>query len=224
VPENEAVPGEASGEEAMKASLISVFLAAVSAAVVGGCDMIDDFHQGVGGSVHSQGNRQHGSNLLAELRLSKAQQDQISGLFTALHEEMAALHSTANLSAAQKAARLTNLHKEAESELKQILTPAQQSKFAAMGGWHGLAAAHMHGMHAALAKLELSKAQAEQLHALFAEGHAAAEAIKKDTSLSADQRNSRMSQLHLEAMTKVHGILTPAQMAKLHGMLKMGHQ
>jgi hypothetical protein len=60
-------------------------------------------------------------------------------------------------------------------------------------------------------KLNLSADQKNQIKQIRAAAKSQAQAVRNDTSLTPEQRREKFRQIHRDANTKIHGVLTPEQ-------------
>ncbi len=97
---------------------------------------------------------------------------------------------------------------------------AQNSTPSGNAGQPGLhARAHRKGP-AIWAKLGLSKDQRADLRPIMKAQRVKAKAIRTNASLTPKEKHQQLRELHMQTMKQVNKILTPAQRAKLHAMMK----
>lgn len=76
---------------------------------------------------------------------------------------------------------------------------------------------HRHGrrMHELTKELNLTPDQQTRIKPIFQQAHAQAKTIRQDTTLSQDQKRSKIKELHENTMAQLNGILTPEQQTQL---------
>jgi Spy/CpxP family protein refolding chaperone len=74
------------------------------------------------------------------------------------------------------------------------------------------------------AEIALTDAQKAQLKPILQNGHQQAEAIKNDTSLSADARKAKLKDLKKSTRTQMMAVLTPTQRTQLKAVRKEKRQ
>jgi len=106
----------------------------------------------------------------------------------------------------------------AQSADSQTSTTTQQP---AGEGHHG----GKHGKHFArmAKKLNLTQDQQAKLKPIFEQRHQQAQAIKNDSSLTADQKKEKMQELRQSTMAQMNGILTPEQQQQWQQMRAKHH-
>ena len=73
-------------------------------------------------------------------------------------------------------------------------------------------------------RLDLSAEQKEQLQAKRATAATAAKAIRSDASLTPEQKQAKLRELHQQAQSDFRSVLTPDQQAKLDTMKRRAHR
>lgn len=73
-------------------------------------------------------------------------------------------------------------------------------------------------------KLNLSQQQQDQLKPIFEKQREQMQAIRKDTSLSTEQKKQKFEDLHQDFQTQVNGVLTPAQQQQWQQLRAEGKQ
>jgi Spy/CpxP family protein refolding chaperone len=156
----------------------------------------------------------HGKRIAQYLGLSAQQQAQIKSIIATYKPQIKAIHDDSSLTLQQKHAKLKPIFKAMEAQIMPILTPAQQKKAEALKAKFR----HSGGRHAWLSKLNLTASQQAQVKQIFAGQKSQIEAVRANTSLTADQRHTQIKAIHQAAMQQIKGILTPAQLQQLDAM------
>jgi len=162
--------------------------------------------------------------LAALVHATPDQVRQLEALHKKLMEAMTQIKADPKLSDQQRKQQMEELHKQAMVAFHQILTPDQLKILADKGGLAFFAGHGPGGMpFDLLQKLDLTDAQAVQVKRIVADVHQALDKAKSDPKLTPEQLKQRFEQIHSDAMIRLHGVLTPEQMAKLHKMMMEMH-
>ncbi len=89
-------------------------------------------------------------------------------------------------------------------------------------GHHGRRGAHMRQMM--ISKLNLTQQQQDQLKPIFQKQREQAQAIRQDSSLTADQKKQKFDALRQDTQTQVNAVLTPEQQQQWAQMKAEGKQ
>ncbi|MFZ0033445.1 MAG: hypothetical protein WAK60_00465 [Sedimentisphaerales bacterium] len=139
---------------------------------------------------------------------------------------MQGLGEKLNLTDAQKAAieqivaneakAVQEIRENSRKEINAILTPEQQKEFAEIRGEgrHGMRGRAGGRLEMLAEKLNLTEAQTAAIKPLFAAEANDIKAVWQDSSLSKEQKQSKMSDIREAVKGKINTILTPEQQTK----------
>ncbi|HLK58741.1 MAG TPA: M56 family metallopeptidase [Chthonomonadaceae bacterium] len=145
--------------------------------------------------------------LMAKLELSDAQKQSLHDILSNSEHQMQAVKMDGTLSGQEKEAHMKAIAERQDQEIQQALTPDQRKKFAA-------ARAQLETPQERdtfMQNLHLSEAQQQQLVDLKKGLRPQIEAIDRDASLSAAEKEARMNALKEQAHTQLLQVLTPVQ-------------
>ena len=148
----------------------------------------------------------------AKLNLTADQKKQLHDLRMSMRDQAAIIRHDQTLTAEQKQAKFKELRTSTREQMKSVLTPDQQQTFAARRANHRAAMA---------AKLGLTADQQTKLKALFSSTHQQREAVLNNASLSNDQKQAQLSQIHQTTQSQLATILSPEQLQKFQQMRRM---
>ena len=138
--------------------------------------------------------------LLKQLDLTTAQQSQID-----------TINSNAKPQADALMAQMQQLRKNTMKSIMDVLTPEQQTK---LKGLQEQGSAHRAGFGEILMQLDLTDDQKSQIKTINANAQTQGNTIKADSTLTDDQRNTKMQQLRKDTMKSIMDVLTPEQQTK----------
>ena len=156
-----------------------------------------------------------------ELQLTDEQKQKLQPIFREEGEKMRELQGNTSLSREEKLAKFQDLRTAAAAKIKPILTPEQQEKWeklrpgllAGPGGAGGLAAGQ-DAMQRLADELKLTKEQREKLRPILLEEFTKRQELRKNDSLSREEKVAKFQELHTATSAKVKPILSPEQMEK----------
>ncbi|MCU1287214.1 MAG: hypothetical protein JWO13_3564 [Acidobacteriales bacterium] len=186
-----------------------------------------------GGAAAAQGHPGHGAGhgmmgdkLAKELNLTADQQAKLKQLMEADRAKMQALHQDQSLTKEQKMQQSQALRETMKNDMNSVLTPEQQQKFASLRESHG-AGGPMGKDHDRLAnQLNLTADQKTKMQSIMESNHQQMKAIHDDQSLSQQDKQAKVKQLHESMKSQVNAILTPDQQqkfAQMHQRMGKGH-
>ncbi len=162
--------------------------------------------------------------MMQQLNLTADQKNQMQSLRGDMQQQRSAIQNDAGLSADQKKEKMKELHKTQMQKMNAILTPDQQAKMKSFRR-QGKAGHEMHRKPGQMMQqLDLTADQKTQMKTLHETMKQQSDAIKNDTSLSADQKKEKMKELRKSRMEKVNAILTPVQQAKMKELREQRRQ
>jgi Spy/CpxP family protein refolding chaperone len=179
----------------------------------------------------------HGGGILkhltASLGLSGTQEAQVASILEAAKPQMKALHEEAK-------AKRTALIQSVSAQITPLLTPDQQTKFAAMvqkfeagpraGGRHfgrhgGVAgsAGQAEMLQKLTTQLSLTSDQQAQIKPILEAAHTQMQSIHQDTTLTPDQKFAKVRATMQGVHSQINALLTPAQQQQLAAMKENFH-
>jgi len=181
-----------------------VLLALGSVLLLGAQTFAQDAQKPAEPAAGHQG-RQEG--LFQDLNLTPEQKEKMRALHQQTEQQAEAIRNDSSLTGEQKHAKLKDLHESSFAQIKQILTPEQQKlmeerrqKMGAMGP----------GDHFPEG-LNLTDDQKQKIRSLHENARSQMEAIRNDSSLTEEQKQATIRDLHRSTREQMMQILTPEQ-------------
>ncbi|HEX6334034.1 MAG TPA: Spy/CpxP family protein refolding chaperone [Flavisolibacter sp.] len=189
----------------------------------------------------------HQKHHAKELNLTDEQKQQMKSLHEAQRQEMEALRANTSLTKEQQKAKRTEIHEKYRSQFAAILTPAQKQQmeqmkaarkakmsegkkmkqrtdadFPGRGAQKGKMDRRGTGEDGEkMAKeLNLTAAQQEQVKQIRTSFRSQMETLRKDESLSREEKRTKMQELMKQQEAQVRSVLTKEQIEKLEARKK----
>jgi Spy/CpxP family protein refolding chaperone len=160
-----------------------------------------------------------------ELQLSDAQDMRMQTAHADFQAKAAAIRTDKKLTLSQKKTALRSLEKEHEKTVSSILTPEQQVKHNAFLAKKQSIRQERAATRKQLKKeLNMTAAQEKQLESIRNETHRKKQSIVSNTLLTESEKTAQLQTLAAEHQTKVRGILTKEQVAKIQAATKQAKQ
>lgn len=157
-----------------------------------------------------------------ELGLSPEQIQKITGIVREYRLNVGAVLSS-NASESEKKKKITSLKSKASADILKVLTPAQQ-KQAKEKGLIDRLLERAPGDHQRfldfLKQLNLSAEQEKKVKAILDDSRAKTMAVMNNSSLTRDQKRTKIAEIRKQTMDKIRSLLTPEQKKKLDELLK----
>lgn len=172
-----------------------------------------------GGAAAAQGHPGHGAGhgmgdkMAKELNLTADQQAKLKQLMDADRAKMKAIHQDQSLTKEQKKQQTQALRETMKKDMDSILTPEQQQKLASLHE-----ARKKTGEDRLASKLNLTAEQKAKMQSIMQTAHEQTKAIRDDQSLSKQDKQAKIQQLHESMKSQVNAILTPDQQQKFAQM------
>jgi Spy/CpxP family protein refolding chaperone len=155
--------------------------------------------------------------LLSEkLSLTDAQKDAIRPILAAEPNEIKAVHLDSSLSSEQKLAKIKEIRDSNREKINALLTPEQQKIFAEMKDQGGarMRERFQNRLTVIAEKLNLTEEQKAAINPIMATEANDIKAVMQDTSLSKEQKQTKVAGIREASDKKINAILTPEQQAK----------
>jgi Spy/CpxP family protein refolding chaperone len=154
--------------------------------------------------------------LSEKLNLTDAQKAAIKPILANDANEIKAVRQDGSLSKEQKMAKVKEIRESSIKQINAILTPDQQEKFAELRGEARQKMRENAENRLAMLtkKLNLTDIQTSAIKPILEAEAAALNALRQDTALSKEQKQSRISDIREAANNQINAILTPEQQAK----------
>jgi Spy/CpxP family protein refolding chaperone len=150
-----------------------------------------------------------------ELNLTDEQKQKLQTIVREQMQKLRDLRRDTSLSREQKLAKLKAAREDLLAEIKKVLTPEQFEKWKARQGQVAQAAGGPTArLHEAIADLNLTDQQKEQLKPIYQAQMEKLRELREDTSLSVPQKLEKLKAIHAEMAPKLKKIMTPGQYAK----------
>jgi Spy/CpxP family protein refolding chaperone len=163
-----------------------------------------------------------------QLNLTDQQKTQIQGLFQTQRQQAHSIRQDTSLSPQQKQDKLKQLRESTHQQMQSVLTPEQQQKFQQLRSEHeGMGKDHMGrggmgpgGGMGPLAHLNLTPEQKSKIQPIMQSSRQQIQAVRADSSLTPEQKQAKVREIHQNAMSQVNAVLTPEQQQQLQQMRK----
>jgi Spy/CpxP family protein refolding chaperone len=160
--------------------------------------------------------------LSERLNLTEEQKAAIKPIMAAETNELKAVHQDGSLSNEQKAAKIQEIRKNSREKINAILTPEQQKKFAEMnaGPGQGMRGDPQRRFEMLAEQLSLTDEQKTAIKPILAAEANDIRAVGQDSSLSVEQKQSKIVEIRDASNKKINAVLTPEQQAKFAELKK----
>ncbi|HYG99594.1 MAG TPA: hypothetical protein VD837_10720 [Terriglobales bacterium] len=153
------------------------------------------------------------------LNLTDEQKAKLQPLFEQQRTQMQALRQDTSLTPEQKRTKMKELRDANHQKVMAILTPEQQQKMQQMFAKHGRKGMDRWSQLGRMVEqLNLSDEQKSKLQPLFEQQRTQMQALRQDTSLTPEQKRTKMKELRDANHQQVMAILTPEQQQNLESM------
>lgn len=185
-------------------ALLSLFLAAAMAAQTAPAPSDD-----AAAAPHKMMPRHNGGfeRMAQQLNLTDQQKTQIQGFTQAGRQQALSIKQDTSLTPEQKRDKFRQLRASTHQQILGALTPEQQqqmkqlrSQYAGMGRGRG-----------PLAQLNLTDDQRAKIQPILKSSRQQAQAVRNDTTLTPEQKQAKMRDIHQGAMSQMNSLLTPEQ-------------
>ena len=163
-----------------------------------------------------------GARIVKELGLNEQQAGQVRDIVKKFHVDVAAVLK-ANGSKEEKEAKIVPLRKTAADAINALLTKEQQEKAKTSGIIdRALAVRKPDGakLKAVFEQLNLTPEQKTKIEAIEKTAADAVKAVKADTALTDEQKQTKIRELRKQANKDIMAVLTPEQQQKFKDLMK----
>jgi Spy/CpxP family protein refolding chaperone len=163
---------------------------------------------------HKMHMRRHGGGferMAQQLNLSDQQKTQIQGFKQAERQQAASIKDNASLTPEQKREQFKQLRQSTRQQVLGVLTPEQQQQMNALREQHK----GMRGGMGPMARLNLTDDQRAKIQPILQSSQQQAQAVRGDTTLSQEQKQAKLREIHQGAMSQVKSLLTPEQQQQM---------
>ena len=193
-------------------ALLSMFLAAAMAAQTAPAPS-----DNTAAVPHKMMSRHNGGfeRMAQQLNLTDQQKTQIQGFTQAGRQQALSIKQDTSLTPEQKRDKFRELHASTHQQILGVLTPEQQQQMKQLRSQHagmsrGKGAGMGHGM-GPMAKLNLTDEQRAKIQPILQSSREQAHAVRNDTTLTPEQKQAKMRDIHQVTMTQMNSLLTPEQ-------------
>jgi Spy/CpxP family protein refolding chaperone len=161
-----------------------------------------------------------GPGFAKELNLTADQQAKVKQIMEQNHASMKAIRDDQSLTPEQRHQKMSALHESMKTQMDAILTPEQQQKMAQMHeGRGGMGGPGGHaGMMGMAKELNLTADQQTKVKSIMESTHQQMRTIEQNQSLSKQDKQAQIKQLHESTKTQISALLTPDQQQKFAQM------
>ena len=153
--------------------------------------------------------------------LTPPQQEQFRAITVAAEPERKAIRENATLSEEEKRVQMKAVYDGIREKLKAILTPAQRKEMEAAFSAPAQGAPKRFAVASSnIFGVTLTPPQMEQFKALNVAAEPAKKAIRENTALSAEEKQSQMKAVYDGIKEKLKAVLTPAQLKEMEASQK----
>lgn len=146
--------------------------------------------------------------MLEQLNLSDDQKAQLKTLRDQQRQDIQALRIDQSLTADQRRTQMQAVHQQFRTKMQGILTAEQQKQLQQMRRARG----------GPMARLNLTDEQKARMKPILEQQRQQMQAIRNDSSLSAQDRQQKMRDLRQNTRSQMRSILTPEQQQQLEQM------
>ena len=170
-----------------------------------------------------RGDGQRGFERMAQqLNLTDQQKSQIQSLMQNQRQQAQTVRNDASLTPQQKQDKLKQLREGNHQQMMAILTPDQQQNLQQFRSEHPGMGRRGSGM-GPMARLNLTPEQKTKLQPIFQSSFQQVQAVRNDSSLTAEQKQAKISEIRQNTKSQVTGILTPEQQQQWQQMRQKRH-
>ena len=161
--------------------------------------------------------RHHGGfeRMAQQLNLTDQQKTQIQGFTQAGRQQALSIKQDTSLTPAQKRDKFRELRASTHQQVLGVLTPDQQqqmkqmrSRHAGMGRGKGAGMGRGMGL---MARLNLTDDQRAKIQPILQSSRQQAQAVRNDATLTPEQKQAKIRDIHRGTMTQMNSLLTPEQ-------------
>lgn len=174
-----------------------------------------------GGHRHGMGGGHMFANLAQELNLTADQKTKVQPILDNATAQMKAIRTDTSLSREDQRAKFGQIVQAAMAQIGPLLTPEQQKQLAAIHahrGARGMGRGGGGNLAQMAQRLGLSSDQQSKIQAIMQNERTQVEQVRANTSLSAEQQQSRIASIRQAGMARIKSTLTPDQVSKLGQM------
>lgn len=193
-------------------ALLALFLAAAMAAQTAPAPS-----DNTAAAPHKTTSRHHGGfeRMAQQLNLTDQQKTQIQGFTQAGQQQAMSIKQDTSLTPEQKRDKFRELRASTHQQVLGVLTPEQQAQMKQLRSQHegmgrGKGAGMGHGM-GPMAKLNLTDEQRAKIQPILQSSRQQAHAVRNDTTLTPEQKQAKMREIHQGVSTQMNSLLTPDQ-------------
>ena len=193
-------------------ALLSIFLAAAMAAQTAPAPS-----ENAAAAPQKMMPRHHGGfeRMAQQLNLTDQQKTQIQGFTQAGRQQALSIKQDTTLTPEQKRDKFRQLRASTHQQVLGVLTPEQQQQMKQLRSQHagmgrGKGAGMGRGM-GPLARLNLTDDQRAKIQPILQSSRQQARAVRNDTTLTPEQKQAKMRDIHQDTMTQMNSLLTPEQ-------------
>ena len=155
------------------------------------------------------------------LGLNDEQKSKLKSIRQQSAEAVKAIRDNRSLTPEQQQAQIDPVRRSARDQMRAVLTPDQQARFAQLAGhprmWNAWAA-HRMRVGAIAHRLGLTSEQMAKVRDIQNRTAAAVKPIRADATLTPEQKKAKVRDLVQAGRQEARGVLTPEQQAKLEKM------
>jgi periplasmic protein CpxP/Spy len=163
-----------------------------------------------------------------QLNLTDQQKTQIQGLFQTQRQQSQSIRQDTSLTPEQKQDKLKQLRESTHQQMQSVLTPEQRQKFQQLLSEHeatgkdhmGRGGMGPGGGMGPMARLNLTPDQKSKIQPIMQSSRQQIQAVRADSSLTPEQKQAKVREIHQNAMSQVNAVLTPEQQQQLQQMRK----
>ncbi len=157
-----------------------------------------------------------------ELNLTDQQKTQIQNIFQTQRQQAQSIRQDTSLTPEQRQSKLKQLRDSTHQQIQGVLTPEQQQKFQQLrsehqGMRHGKMGPGGKGP-GGMARLNLTPDQKAQIQPIMQSARQQVQTVRQDTSLTAEQKQAKIREIHQNTRSQIEALLTPEQQQQLQQM------
>ncbi len=149
-----------------------------------------------------------------ELNLTDQQKTQMQSIMQTQRQQAQTIRQDSSLSPELKKDKLKQLRESTHQQMMALLTPEQQQKMKDLRAQHQGMRRGAAG-RGPFARLNLTDEQKTKIQPLMQTQHQQVQAVRQDTSLTPEQKQAKIREIHQSTRTQIEAVLSPEQLQQL---------
>lgn len=151
-----------------------------------------------------------------QLNLTDQQKSQLQGIFQNHRQQAQSIAQDASLTPQQRQDKLRQLRESTHQQVSAVLTPEQQQQMQQLRRQRQ----GMGGAMGPMGRLNLTPDQKSKIRPIMQSSHQQVQAVRTDSSLTPEQKQAKLREIHQNTKSQIESLLTPEQQQQLQDMRK----